>query len=279
MSSEVREFKFTTGDFQRLARIVRETSGIALTPAKRDLVYSRLAKRVRAFGFKSFSQYADLLDSGDQAELVELTNAMTTNVTSFLRESYHFDHLCDEILPGLIAGRSSGQRIRIWSAACSTGEEPYSIALSALARVPNVAQHDFRILATDLDSQVVERGRNGVYEASSVEALPKEWQRRYFQRGRGASSGRFRVKPEVRDLIAFKTLNLMQPWPVKGPFDAIFCRNVMIYFDDETRARLVERFRQLLKIGGFLFIGHSESLPAQVQGFDFMKRTTYRRAV
>lgn len=269
-----REFAFSDRDFAHLARLVRERTGIALSEHKRELVYGRLARRLRALGLDSFSAYCSLLDGpGAEAELGVMINAITTNLTGFFREKHHFDCLAREALPQLLRAGSAGRRrLRIWSAGCSSGEEPYSIAMALRAVVPAGAC-DARILATDIDTDMVERARAGIYSAERAKTIPKEY-RRFFTE---IAEDRVAMAPELTSLITFKPLNLLEPWPMKGPFDAIFCRNVVIYFDKPTQRVLFDRFAELLSPEGWLFVGHSESLFRVSERFKLVGRTIYRR--
>lgn len=275
------EFEFADQDFQRIRRIINEIAGISLAEGKRELVYSRLSRRLRQLGLRRFDEYCRLLETGgeDNPELGEFVNALTTNLTSFFRESHHFDFLGKELLPALIRERSlSNRRIRIWSAGCSTGEEPYSIAMVVRETLPAVGW-DVKILATDLDSNVLATADRGVYDANRVKDLSEVRLRRWFQKGRDAQSGQVRVAPELRDLIVFRRLNLMLDWPMSGPFDVIFCRNVVIYFDKPTQRVLFERFADLLAERGHLFVGHSESLFKVTDRFVPLGKTIYRRCI
>ncbi len=244
--------------FRRLAAIVREESGIVLSEAKRNLAVSRLARRLRQLQLSDFSQYCDLIASETaEEERRTLISLLTTNVTRFFRERHHFDMLERDLLPDLVARARSGGRIRIWSAGCSTGEEPYSIAISLLEAFPDAAKHDVRILGTDIDPRVIGTATAAEYSDVEEAHLPAETRNRHFEVVDPAT-GRLRVKPEVRRLVTFAELNLLRSWPMKGPFDVIFCRNVVIYFDSETQTMLWKRFADLLAPGGTLFLGHSE---------------------
>ncbi len=271
-----REFPMTGEDFARIAAIIRADSGINLTEAKSSLVYSRLAKRLRALSLASFKDYIALIvsDAGADERRRALT-ALTTNVTHFFREAHHFETLEQEALPAIIERVRRGGRARIWSAGCSIGLEPYSIAMSVLNVAPDAEDLDIRILATDIDPQVIAEASNGVYPDRLVQPVPTALRTRFLER---CGADEWRVTPALRRLIAFKELNLLRPWPIKGPFDALFCRNVVIYFDEETQKPLWSRFASLLAPGGWLFIGHSERLngPA-VSAFENKGVTTYRK--
>lgn len=269
-------YAFSTADFDWVRRKIKTASGIDLGDGKQDLVYGRMSRRLRALGLSSFKAYRELLDGPDgQRELVEFVNVLTTNVTAFFRERHHFDRLGTEVIAWL---RGRGQRVRGWSAGCSSGEEPYSIAMTLLDGLGvERSSWDVRILATDLDTSMVEQGAAGVYPIERLEGVPVPLRQRYFYRGRGRKSGYARVKPPVADLVRFRQLNLMERWPMRGPFDFIFCRNVMIYFDRPTRESLVRRYAERLAPGGYLFIGHSESVEDALDLLVPIGQTTYRR--
>ncbi len=271
-----REFQFTDRDFRCLQRLVARHTGITLSPAKRDMLYSRLARRLRALGLRRFKEYCALLqEDGNSEELRHFTNAVTTNLTAFFREPHHFDYLRDEFLPAMIERRADRRRLRIWSAGCSTGEEPYSIAITLAETMPR--DWDVRILATDLDSNVLDRARQGIYSEERTAEVPERLKRKWFLRGRAGHQGKVRVRRELRDMIRFRQLNLMHEWPMRGPFDAIFCRNVIIYFDKPTQSRLMDRFADILADDGRLFLGHSETLYRVTDRFQLLGRTIYRK--
>ena len=271
-----RDFHFTDKDFTFIRALVAEKTGIVMTEAKRDLVYGRLSRRLRHLGIPRFSDYCRLLEAGDEDELVQFVNAITTNLTSFFREAHHFDYLGGSLLPRL-EKENAGRRLRIWSAGCSTGEEPYSIAMTLREQCPRLAGRDVKILATDLDSNVLARAAAGVYDQARVEDLPRERLRRWFRKGRGGNAGTVKVSTDLRDLITFRQLNLMGSWPMKGAFDIIFCRNVVIYFDKPTQRTLFNRYADLLVEGGHLFVGHSESLFKVTDRFELIGKTVYRK--
>lgn len=250
-----REFTLGDKEFHRIQKLLKDRSGIDIGSGKRMLVYGRLARRMRALKLADFSDYLALIEDSASEESGKFLNALTTNVTELFREEHHFELLSSRVVPEVVQAGSS--KLRIWSAACSAGDEPYSIALT-LSRLPAVAQLDARILATDIDTEILEQARRGVYPVERVAKLKPEF-RSSFQRGTGANAGSARVMPELRAMVTFKQLNLLEPWPMTGPFDVIFCRNVFIYFDTPTRERLVKRFTALLRPGGYLFLGHSES--------------------
>lgn len=253
------EFAFSSADFRWFAELIYSRSGIVLGEAKSQLVYSRLAKRVRATGCGSFSAYIELVGAND-GERDAAVYAMTTNHTKFFREDHHFDHFGDTAWPALATRLQAGGRVRLWSAACSSGEEPYSLVMTALGAKRDAGigllHKDFRVLATDLSPDVLRTARAGRYPAEILDAVPQALRSAWLRRG----GKQCEVDPAVRGAIAFKQLNLLSDWPIKGKFDAIFCRNVMIYFDEPTKARLQERLAHQLVPGGYLYIGHSERL-------------------
>jgi chemotaxis protein methyltransferase CheR len=272
-----REFVFSDADFRSLVALAREHAGIALSDSKRNLVYTRVSRRLRALGFTAFREYRDYL-AENNTELESFINAISTNLTKFFRESHHFDHLKSQVvIPFLKGGQRGDGRFRIWSAGCSTGEEPYTIASVVRHEMPSGSRHDIRILATDIDTDVLAKAARGIYPSVGFESVPHVY-RDYFEpanEGRNADS--LMATEELRSLIVFRRLNLMDPWPFRGKFDAIFCRNVMIYFDNPTKTALIDRFIQSLKPGGFLYIGHSESFHGTHPELQLIGRTTYRR--
>jgi chemotaxis protein methyltransferase CheR len=270
------EFELTDADFKRLREIVHARTGIALSEAKRELVYGRLARRLRKLKLTSFAEYCRLVESADSEELQELTNAITTNLTSFFRENHHFEQLGVETLPQVESKRSSARRIRLWSAGCSTGEEPYSLAIVMREALAHLPTWDIKLLATDIDSKVVATAAEGVYAADRFKGVPSERVRSWFRQvaGRPEFSA---ASPALKELITFKQLNLLEPWPMKGPFDIIFCRNVVIYFDKATQRGLFDRMADLQEPGGWLFIGHSENLLNVTRRYKLVGRTVYRR--
>ena len=272
-----REFLFAEADFDALRALVREHTGISLSAAKRELVYGRLARRLRALGLETFSEYRSMLTSDPHGqEIVEFCNAITTNLTSFFRESHHFDYLREHVLAPLAKG-APRQRLRIWSAGCSTGEEPYSIAMTVRESLREVGRHDIRILATDLDSDVLSRARAGCYVQDRVKGLSAQRMGAFFREQDDEGSARYAINTELRELITFNQLNLMHQLPMKGPFDVIFCRNVVIYFDKETQRDLFRRFAQLQRPGAVLFLGHSESMFKVSEDYTLVGKTIYKR--
>jgi chemotaxis protein methyltransferase CheR len=270
------EFDLTDHEFRRLRVVVLELTGIALAESKRELVYSRLARRLRKLKLTSFGEYCDMVESGFGDEVQELTNAITTNLTSFFRENYHFEQLASEVLPQIERDRSTTRRMRFWSAGCSTGEEPYSLAMILRESLARLTNWDIRLLATDIDSKVIEAAAAGAYETKRLGGLSDSRASRWFSNS-AARLGYSVVAPELRSLITFKQLNLLDPWPMSGLFDVIFCRNVVIYFDKDTQRRLFDRMADLQEPGGWLFIGHSENLFNVTNRYKPVGRTVYRR--
>ncbi|MEN9596488.1 MAG: hypothetical protein RL236_922 [Pseudomonadota bacterium] len=269
-----REFHFSVENFNFLRQMSNAHSGIQVPDERFDMFYSRLVKRVRKLGLNNFSEYCDYLVNNHADEFTNFINAITTNLTSFFREKHHFDYLRDVVIPDLLIRNAATKKIRIWSAGCSTGEEPYSLAMTLLENVP--ANWDIRILATDLDTQVLQFAADGVYPEDRVAELPIEILKRWFMKGK-FSPENVRVKTELQAIIQFKHLNLMEEWPMKTPFDVIFCRNVLIYFNRETKSRLAKRYAQLLVSKSWLFIGHSESLNHLTSEFELVATTSYMK--
>lgn len=271
------EFLLTAEDFKRIASMLHSETGIHLTEAKVALVYSRLAKRLRALGLESFRDYCELVTGSEGLdERQQMICALTTNVTKFFREPHHFEHLKTRVLPPLLDAAKRGGRVRIWSAACSDGQEPYSIALTVLSLMPDANNYDIKILATDIDTKMLAHGRNGVYDSNALSQVPADLRSRWFVKTEG--NRQFGACEELRDLVAFKELNLIGQWPLKGPFQAIFCRNVVIYFEEQTQAKIWSRFVPLLAPKGVLYIGHSERVsgPATTS-FGNAGITTYQK--
>lgn len=250
-----REFEMTDADFDRIRRMLKDRSGIDLGSGKRQLVYGRLTRRLRALKLRTFNDYLALVDDADTDEARSFLNSLTTNVTELFREEHHFELLRERLIPEVTA--LGNRKLRIWSAGCSVGDEPYSIALT-LCALPELRNWDIKILATDIDSDVLAQGREGVYQLERIQKLTPAM-RPLFKRGIGAKAGQARAGDRLRELISFKQLNLLETWPMKGPFDVIFCRNVIIYFDPPTKEDLIRRFAGLLRPGGYLLLGHSES--------------------
>jgi chemotaxis protein methyltransferase CheR len=238
------------------------------------MFYSRLSKRVRRLGLNDFKDYCQYLRNNHDDEFTEFINAITTNLTSFFREQHHFDYLRNVVIPELVTRNQNTKQIRVWSAGCSTGEEPYSIAMTLLESLP--AGWDVQILATDLDTNVLQTASDGIYTEDRISDLSPVVLKRWFMKSK-SSPGHVKVKAELQKIIQFKQLNLMQEWSMKTPFDVIFCRNVLIYFDRETKTSLAKRYARMLASKSWLFIGHSESLNQICNEFELVATTSYRK--
>jgi chemotaxis protein methyltransferase CheR len=261
----------TDAEFHQLRQFIHAHTGIALSNHKRALVCSRLAKRLRYHGLNYYAEYYALLTQNDPdgEELVAMINAITTNKTDFLREPHHFRFLAEEIFPAYRNNPNRQRPLRLWSAAASTGEEAYSLAMTALECMPSFNDQDIRILATDIDTDVLARAEDGVYTLAQAQNIPDALLHRYFLKGQGAHAGEVMAKPVLKGLIQFHRLNLQdEPWPMQALFDVIFCRNVLIYFDKATQQRLFQRMGGALKKDGYLMLGHSEAM----HGLDDMFR-------
>ncbi len=269
-----REFRMSQKNFDQIKAIAYDLTGIKLTDLKKNMIYSRLARRIRQRGLVSFDDYCALLERSGNDEITSFVNAITTNLTSFFRENHHFEFLVETVFPELLRKNANTQRIRLWSAGCSTGEEPYSIAICLKERMP-VTTWDIKLLATDLDTNVVAQGKRGVYSGDRIESLDEARCKKWFLKD--PKSEEVRVKPVLQELITFKPLNLLNVWPMKGPFDVIFCRNVVIYFDKNTQRTLFNRYADMLAPGGYLFIGHSENLHKVSNRFRSLGKTVYQK--
>ncbi|MDH5552075.1 MAG: chemotaxis protein CheR, partial [Nitrosomonas sp.] len=271
--TSAREYDFSQQDFDRVKKLIYDRAGISLSSSKKNMVYSRLSRRLRATGFKNFREYLLYLDKGDSAEWEEFTNALTTNLTAFFREEHHFP-----ILERHVDQRRKQPKIQIWCSAASTGEEPYSIAM-AVVNAFKTFTPPVHILATDIDTNVLAKAQQGIYSMDRLEKLPKEKLKNFFQKGSGPHAGSARVRPELRNMITFRQLNLLNNnWPIRGPFDVIFCRNVMIYFDKPTQYQILKKFAPLLASDGLLFAGHSESFHHAADLFKLREKTVYELA-
>jgi chemotaxis protein methyltransferase CheR len=268
---------FTDADFAVISKRAHRDFGLHLPESKKDLVYSRLLRRLRQLGLADFQSYCAVIEGPDgDAERLTMLSALTTNVTHFMREEHHFRMLRETVLPPLIAAARAGRRVRLWSAGCSAGQEPYSLAFTLLGAFPDAAKFDIRILATDIDREVLDRAREGRYRNEERVAIPEPARSTLTEHARGSSE--FTIGPAARTLIGFGELNLIGAWPMRGPFDIIFCRNVAIYFDKATQERLWHRFAGLLAPGGHLFIGHSERVSGRAETvFRNVGVTVYRR--
>lgn len=269
------EFLFTAEDFQRIATLLYQQSGITLNESKAALVYSRLAKRLRALGMESFRDYCELVAGAEGLdERQAMLTSLTTNVTRFFREPHHFDHLRNTLLPEHIARVRRGGRLRLWSAACSSGQEPYCMAMMVLAVMPDAADYDVKILASDIDVNVLRTAREGVYSNDLVQDIPLEYRKNSIDR----EGNNWRMRDELKELIAFRELNLIGEWPMKGQFEAVFCRNVVIYFDEPTQERIWSRFANQMSNHAALYIGHSERVTGPASSsFVSDGMTSYRK--
>ena len=268
--SEGREFAWTNADFSRVQKLIYQRAGISLHDGKHAMVYSRLSRRLRDTGHTSFEEYLGWLESQDGPEWQEFVNALTTNLTAFFREQHHFDSLT-----GILKKRPGGPW-RIWCSAASTGEEPYSIVITVLQTLG--AGVPFELFASDIDTRVLETASRGVYRSQGLKGLTQEQLQRFFMRGKGSNDGLVRVRPELRKPITFLSVNLIRDdWPFREPFDAVFCRNVMIYFDAPTQRRVLERIHRVMKPGGTLFVGHAENFSESRDLFVLRGKTVYER--
>ncbi len=265
----------TDSEFKFISDLVYERARIVIRPNKRSMLQGRLAKRLRSLQLPDVRAYIRLVSAPEgEAELGEMLNAVTTNVTAFFREPHHFKHLAEIMIPEAIARNSTTRRLRIWSAGCSTGQEPYSVAMTMANALEKHAAIDARILATDLDSSVIAHAEAGCYGTDDTQAVPSALAAKYLRK---TAEGDVEVIPRLRELIMFKQLNLMGNWPMRGPFDAVFCRNVVIYFDKPTQAKLFKRISALMAPGGWLYIGHSETLFKVSEDFELTGKTIYRK--
>lgn len=273
------EFPFTQADFRRLAEILYAETGIVLDRGKMPLVYARLAKRLRALGQPSFESYQAFISTrSGAAERRAMIEALTTNVTRFFREAHHFEHLAVEVLPELFAEARQGGRVRLWSAGCASGEEPYSMALTVLALLPDAPRYDIKILATDIDTQVLGVGRRGEYSDRAVARIDPGLREQWMIRDEAApGAATWRAGDEMRALVSFREANLLGEWPMKGPFQVIFCRNVVIYFDEILRDEVLHKMTKLLAPGGLLYVGHSERLKTDDNDLQFVGSSSYQR--
>ncbi|MBS1792380.1 MAG: protein-glutamate O-methyltransferase CheR [Acidobacteria bacterium] len=264
--------QMTPQQFRALCDKVYKLCGINLKTGKEELVHSRLQKRLNALNLSSFEQYFKLLDDDRQGlEVVWMIDALTTNKTSFFREIQHFIFLREQMLPKI-----KSNSLRIWSAACSSGEEPYSLAILLAESIPNFKKWDIRILATDISTKVLAKAKEAVYDSETLEPIPQDWRRKYFKK-EDPSGKTWRLAPELRSLVSLARLNFMDKFPMRGPFDLILCRNAMIYFDKPTQENLVRRFYDLIAPGGYLFVGHSESLTGANHNFRYIQPAIYQK--
>ncbi|MEM9620481.1 MAG: protein-glutamate O-methyltransferase CheR [Pseudomonadota bacterium] len=270
--SPAQSFSFTDGHFKELSKLVYEHTGIVLSDAKKDLTYSRFVRRIRAQKLSGFEEYLKLLRAGDALEINAIPSIISTNVTSFYREPHHFTFLADEFANQRIL--SDKNRVRIWSSACSTGEEPYSIAACLTPALTQRTPRDFKILATDIDPEALFKGQQGIYREQTLQKMPPAMRGEFFNR---TTNGDYQVSEKLRKWVHFKRLNLLRSWPMKGPFDLIFCRNVVIYFDEPTKKKLYQRFAELQRPGDYLVVGHSESLLDLTTDYECLGKTVWVR--
>lgn len=270
------EFALQDEDFRKISSLVTATTGIVIDNRKRAFIHGRLGRRLRVLGLANFSEYCRVLDGPDgEAERLVMVNAITTNHTSFFREQHHFEYLAKTILPAIVKGKPEAtRRLRIWSAGCSSGEEPYTLAMTVCDSPLPLADWDVKILATDLDTNVIAHAAAGLYDAERAQSIPGHFRQRYVTL---QPDGRTSMNTALRSLIVFKQLNLLNDWPMNGPFDVIFCRNVVIYFNKPTQRQLFDRYADMLKPDGWLIVGHSESLQSLSDRFELVGRTVYRR--
>ena len=262
-------------EFSFVQKLIYEKTGIVIADHKQEMICRRLARRVRDLNLQSISEYCEILRINNEKEMVNFINAVTTNLTSFFREKHHFDFLQQTFFPDFING--GNKRLRIWSSASSTGEEPYSLAITMLDSLgANLSRLDAKILATDLDTQVLATAKNGCYDESRVKDLPAALKASWFDT-QASAKAQYKVKPALQEVITYNQLNLLGPWPMKGKFDVIFCRNVLIYFDRPTQEELVGRFLTVLQPGGLLMLGHSESILKGNKNFEHLGKTIYRK--
>ncbi|WP_420600533.1 CheR family methyltransferase [Neptuniibacter sp.] len=273
-SGKDREFSFTQKHFDKVRVELYDYAGIVLADSKLDMAYNRLVRRLRELRINSFDEYFSYLER-EPLEFTQFVNALTTNLTAFFRERHHFDFVSTEIVKDLKSRNI--HKLRAWSAGCSLGEEPYSLAMTLREAGVTPSSWDAKILATDIDSKVLASAQDGVYTMDRVKALDPSVLRRWFLKGKGKNEGMVKVKPELRELLTFGHLNLMSDWPIDGPLDFIFCRNVMIYFDQPTQLKLLNKMADLLKPDGYLFVGHSEALARHASRFELVGKTIYRK--
>ena len=273
-----KEFIFKDSDFRKLIAIVHDRTGISIAEHKKDMMYGRIARRLRALDLKKFDDYIAFLesDSGEK-EINDFVNAVTTNLTKFFREQHHFDHLRDVAIKNVITNKRD-KRLRIWSAGCSSGMECYSIAMTVAETIPDMERWDIRILATDIDSNMLTKGEEGIYKEKEIEDIPAAYQKKYLPCYGEKLSGQHQIVSKLRNICFFKYLNFVDPWPVNGPFDIIFCRNVVIYFNRETQMQVFSNFERVLAHDGWLYIGHSENLSNVTDKFALIGKTIYRKA-
>lgn len=269
-----RDIELSDSEFDRIRGLIREITGITMGDTKRQLILGRVTMRLRALKMTSVSDYLSFLVSGDAEEVEQFTNAVTTNLTSFFRENHHFDYLAKTVIPEIVTKKASGdRRLRIWSAGCSTGEEPYSLAIALKESTANLIDWDAKILCTDIDTDVLARAKAGVYPKKRFDGMSEGRLKKWFAK----EGENYRARSSLQEKLTFKPLNLMGDWPMRGKFDVIFCRNVIIYFDKPTQRVLMDRYANALEEGGHLFVGHSESLINVSDRFKLIGKTIYQK--
>lgn len=269
------KYEYTDQDFNFLQGLALREVGITLASNKKDLLYGRLVKRIRELKLSNFRQYCDLLKASNEQEMHFFINAVTTNLTSFFREAHHFVALKEYLLQTLV-NNCEGRELKIWSAGCSSGEEPYTIAMTVMETFNNTLPMSISIIGTDIDSNKLDECARGVYSEDSLQSFPSEYYHRYLQRGSGNNVGYFKIKDDIKRLVTFKKMNLINPWDLAGDFDLIFCRNVLIYFDEALQLDLIHRFANKLAPGGYFICGHSESVANKCQQLACLGKTIYR---
>lgn len=270
------DFELSEREFNRLRENARIYAGISIGKDKRELIYGRIVRRLRALKLESFSEYCRYLDENQALEVQHFVNAVTTNLTSFFRESHHFDFMQQTLIPEVASRMRDRKSLRIWSAGCSTGEEPYSIAITLAENIPDIHNWDLEILATDIDTNVLSHAQEGVYKLQDVEGMGYSRCRKWFLKGVGGRDAFVKVNPVIKSMVKFNRLNLMDNWPMQQQFDLIICRNVLIYFDKPSQGILFGKFESRLKPGGYLIIGHSENVHSVNSHFVTAGRTIYR---
>jgi chemotaxis protein methyltransferase CheR len=272
-------YTITDHEFDLISRLVYDESGINLTENKKQLVIGRLGKRLRKLGLRTFKEYYSYLkENGGEKEVTTLLDCISTNKTDFFREPAQFDFLRRELIPEFL--RSNNKKIRIWSAACSTGEEPYSIAISMHESIPETDSHDVKILASDISTKALDAAERGIYEAERLKPIPYDVIRRHFLMGTGNNVGTFKIKRHIRDMVVYRRINLMEAsYPIRTVFDVIFFRNAMIYFDRPTQMEVVDKLSRYLKDGGYLFLGHSETLQGYESGLSYVRPNVYGKGL
>lgn len=275
--ADARAYELSQTDFDELRGLVKTYTGISLSETKRELVKRRFTPRLRALGLDGFDAYIRYVHAYPEDELMEFASAITTNLTSFFRERHHFDYLTSEVVPQLLQSNRSTRRIRVWCSAASTGQEPYSIAMTLLDAIPDINAWDLRILATDIDRACLERADSGIYDLGEIEQVSSALRGRWFLRGTGSNAGKAKVRDALKRFVQFRPLNLIGSWPMSGPVDVIFCRNVFIYFDKAQQKQIMDRYSRIQAPGAYLFLGHSESLHNLSRDYRLVAHTVYRR--